>query len=219
MQQAKRNLFNSDLNNNKSKEITQMGKAQTNTKKKKKEKNKKKQKRKSAININQIKSKRQNALNFPFSQIPKNKKRKSSQIIRERSNTGNTRSIINNNINNNLIIINGHNNKKNIKNKEILEDNDSELNSLEYQKALVQDKRTFIQYYISLLKINHLLIFSFYCNNKDYNSQIIKMFLFFFFFSIDFTTNALFFNDDTMHKIYIDEGKFNLIYQIPQIIY
>ena len=31
--------------------------------------------------------------------------------------------------------------------------------------------------------------------------------------------NALFFNDSTMHKIYIDEGNYNFIYQIPQIIY
>ena len=33
------------------------------------------------------------------------------------------------------------------------------------------------------------------------------------------TTNALFFNDSTMHKIYKDNGKFNLEYQIPQIVY
>ena len=33
------------------------------------------------------------------------------------------------------------------------------------------------------------------------------------------TVNALFFNDDTMHKIYIDEGSYNFVYQIPQIIY
>ena len=31
--------------------------------------------------------------------------------------------------------------------------------------------------------------------------------------------NALFFSDNTMHKIYLDEGDFNFIYQIPQIIY
>ena len=30
--------------------------------------------------------------------------------------------------------------------------------------------------------------------------------------------NALFFNDKTMHKIYEDEGSFNFIYQIPQIV-
>ena len=63
------------------------------------------------------------------------------------------------------------------------------------------------------------MIFSFYNNDKDYNSPIIKSFLFFFLFSVHFTVNALFFNDNTMHKIYEDEGSFNFVYQIPQIIY
>ena len=45
------------------------------------------------------------------------------------------------------------------------------------------------------------------------------MFLFFFFFFLDFTVNALFFTDDTMHKIYEDKGKFNILYQIPQTLY
>ena len=100
-----------------------------------------------------------------------------------------------------------------------MEYTNSELNSLPYDKALIQDTRTFIQYYISLLRINHLLIFSFYLYNKDYNSQIIKMFLFFFFFAVHFMVNALFFTDNTMHNIYIEEGSYNLAYQIPKIIY
>ena len=103
--------------------------------------------------------------------------------------------------------------------KEIMELNESELNSLNYKKAIIYDKRTFVEYYLSLLKHNHLIFFSFYHKGKDYNSKIIKIFLFFFFFSTNLTINALFFNDDTMHKIYIDEGNFNLIYQISQIIY
>ena len=49
--------------------------------------------------------------------------------------------------------------------------------------------------------------------------MIVKIFIFFFFFTIDLIINALFFNDDTMHKIYEDEGSYNFIYQIPQIIY
>ena len=85
--------------------------------------------------------------------------------------------------------------------KKLLEYNDNELNSLLYEKAILYDKRTFVQYYVSLLKNKHLLIFSFYSNNNDYNSQIIKIFLFIFFFAVHFTVNALFFNDNTMHKI------------------
>ena len=104
-------------------------------------------------------------------------------------------------------------------NKGILQYNDKELNSLIYEKALAYDKRTYFQYYLSLLKLNHLLIFSFYCNDNDYNSQIIKIFLFFFFFAVHFTINALFFTDGTMHEIYIEEGHFNFIYQLSQIIY
>ena len=93
-----------------------------------------------------------------------------------------------------------------------------ELNQLNYKNALKYDKRTYMQYYISLLRINHLLIFSFY-PDKDYNSRIIKIFLFFFFFTMHLTINALFFNDEIMHKIYSDEGSFNFIYQIPFIFY
>ena len=102
--------------------------------------------------------------------------------------------------------------------KNILEYNDNEINSLSYQVALKKDKRTFFQYYLSLLRVGHPFLFSFY-KNRDYNAQIIKIFLFFFFFAENFTINALFFNDETIHKIYIDQGSFNFIYQIPQVIY
>ena len=61
-------------------------------------------------------------------------------------------------------------------------------------------------------------MFSFSSFN-DYNSKIIKILLFFFSSSLDLTVNALFFTDDTMHKIYQDKGKFNFLYQIPQILY
>ena len=102
--------------------------------------------------------------------------------------------------------------------KEFLEQKDFVINSLEYEKAFKLDKRNYFKYYTSLLKDNHPLMFSFYCNN-DYNSRIIKIFLFFFSFSSDMTINALFFNDNTMHKIYQDKGKFNFLFQIPQILY
>ena len=46
-----------------------------------------------------------------------------------------------------------------------------------------------------------------------------KIYLFFFNFIVNFVVNALFFNDDTMHKIYTDGGSFNFIYNIPQILY
>jgi len=102
--------------------------------------------------------------------------------------------------------------------KIIMEYNDEEKNNLKYKLALKYDKRTYIEYYLSLLKTKHLFIFSFF-NNNDYNSRIIKIDLFFISFTLYYAVNALFFNDNTMHKIYEDEGSFNFIYQLPQIIY
>ena len=104
------------------------------------------------------------------------------------------------------------------KTKEIIKYNDEELNSFNYQEALAYDKRTYCEYYISLLKTKNNLIFSF-CYNNDYNSKIIKIDLFFIGFILFFTVNALFFDDNTMHQIYEDKGSFNLLYQLPQIIY
>ena len=92
------------------------------------------------------------------------------------------------------------------------------MNILLYKQALKIDKRTYFQYYLSLIKTKHIIIFTFMTFN-DYNSLIIKISFFFFSFTLYFTTNALFFNDSTIDKISDDGGSFNLEYQIPQIFY
>ena len=94
--------------------------------------------------------------------------------------------------------------------------NELEINTLSYDLAIKIDKRTYLEYYISLVKTQHDLLFPFY---NDYNAPIIKYDLFFINFSIAYTINALFFNDKTIHEIYKDKGSFNLEYQIAQIIY
>ena len=99
-----------------------------------------------------------------------------------------------------------------------MEYNDVELNNLSYNLALKYDKRTYMQYLISLLKTKHILFFSFFYKS-DYNSKIVKKNLFFIGFILSYAVNALFFNDETMHKIYEDKGTFNFIYQLPHIIY
>ena len=114
--------------------------------------------------------------------------------------------------------------QKNLKNeKTAIEEkfgilNDFELNVLNYEETLINDKRNFIQLYISLIKTKHPLIFSF-CQLKDYNSQMIKIFIFFLTFSMNLTVSAMFYSDSTMHKIYVEYVKFDFIYQLPQMIY
>ena len=67
------------------------------------------------------------------------------------------------------------------KSKNSMEYNYAELNNLPYNLALQKDKRTYCQYYFSLLRVKHFLIFIF-CNDRDYNIKIIKIILFFFVF-------------------------------------
>ena len=104
----------------------------------------------------------------------------------------------------------GDNNYKNL--------NDQEMNSLNYEKAIMYDKRTYCQYYWSLLKKKQLILFTFLPAN-DYNLVSIKIALFITSFSLYFTINGFFFSDDTMHKIYIDKGAYNIVYRIPQILF
>ena len=108
--------------------------------------------------------------------------------------------------------------KEEIKNEEKISLNDEELNSLKYEKALEIDKRTYLQYYLSLIKKKQLIIFTFLPSN-DYNLMSLKISLFIVSFSMYLTINGFFFNDETMHKIYVDNGSYNIIYQIPQILY
>ena len=95
---------------------------------------------------------------------------------------------------------------------------DFELNELPYNKAIKYDKRSFVEYYVQLIKREHLIIFTFFSYN-DYNIISIKLSKFIFSIVLDFALNVVFFFDDSMHKIYLDYGKYSIIAQIPQIIY
>ena len=108
------------------------------------------------------------------------------------------------------------NNKKS-EAQNIKPDTDYEYNWLSYKDALKYDKRSNCEYYVSLIKTKQLFIFTF-CTINDYNSGIIKKFMFFLSFALHYTINALFFDDSNMHQIYKDEGKFNFEYQIGYII-
>ena len=93
-----------------------------------------------------------------------------------------------------------------------------ELNTMNYQKALIHDKRTYFQYYWSLVKRKQIILFIIF-NNDDYNLKTIKIALFFISFSLYFTLNGFFFNDNTMHKFYENNGEYDFVEQIPILIY
>ena len=89
--------------------------------------------------------------------------------------------------------------------KKIIEKNlkyiDEEIDGFSYILSLKIDKRTYCQYYVSLIKTKHNLINAVF-NKNDYNSRIIKINLFIIGLSIKYIVKTLFYNDCTMHKIY-----------------
>ena len=96
--------------------------------------------------------------------------------------------------------------------------NDFELNTMNYKEALEIDKRTYIQYYKSLLVTKHPIIFTFF-SPKDYNVLIIKICLLFLSFAIYYAFNTLFFDFSIIHKVYKDQGDYNISYLFPLIFY
>ena len=103
-------------------------------------------------------------------------------------------------------------------NKKMFKYNDEEINLMEYEEAIKIDKRGFIKYYFSLLRKKQIIIFTF-ISKKDYNIWIVKYALFLISFSLYFIVNAFFFIDDTIHHIHKDNGNYNIVFQIPQIVY
>ena len=95
---------------------------------------------------------------------------------------------------------------------------DSELNSLKYVYAINIDFRTFFQCYCSLLNEIHPILFTFIIKN-DYNLFLSKLSLFIMSFALNIVVNTLFFFDESMHILYKDFGRYNLIFNLPQTIY
>ena len=102
--------------------------------------------------------------------------------------------------------------------KNIMKFTDDEINGLSYEEAMQYDKRTFFQYYISLIKTKHNFIYTF-LYNQDYNTKILKIDSFFVNFAMLYALNGLFFDDDSMHNIYENKGKYDFLYQLPKMIY
>ena len=134
--------------------------------------------------INDYKQNKDNIENKENKEKKENKKNKENKVKKHKTK------------NKDIVLETKNNNLNNLILQHKIELNDYEMNKLDYKEALKIDKRTYLEYYWSLLKLGHLLIFSFITNN-DYNLMIIKICLFFFSFALYYTINALFFDDKT----------------------
>ena len=136
----------------------------------------------------------------------------------EKSKTNSNDNDIINKIDNNTNNQNNQNNNSIQTYDDRIKNIDYEMNDFSYKEAVDNDKRSFFEYFIFLIKTKHWLVLWFY-SNTQYNPIMIKICLFTFSFALYYAINTLFFDDETMNKIYENEGVFNFVYLLPKIIY
>ena len=93
-----------------------------------------------------------------------------------------------------------------------------ELNNLEYLPACDLDKRSFCQTYWSVLLREHIGIMTFLAC-KDHNIFYIKLIRFIIQFCTNFAMNGLFFSDESMHYLYVNNGEYSFVQKIPQLVF
>ena len=162
---------------------------------------------------------KKNNLKIPDS---RNQKKIIKDSINIHSHSSNMKNILNNSrFANTIIDLKPKNDKKNNNIRNNFQQrklDDFELNELNYDEALKLDKRSLFQIYWSILKREHLIIFTF-INCNDYNLLSIKISKCLFLMVTDMSLNSFFFSDDSMHKLFLNYGKYDIFQQIPQMVY
>ena len=118
-----------------------------------------------------------------------------------------------------------YNEKYNKKEKEKSEHNkkniiydDYELNNMDYQDASINDKRSCLRTYWSMLKRENSFLVTFIACN-DYNLFYVKIERFFILLCTEMTMNGLFFIHESMHRKYTEGENFTFVQKLPQLIF
>ena len=94
--------------------------------------------------------------------------------------------------------------------------NDGEINELDYDNSFEHDKRNIFRIYWSFIKYNLLIYFSFLLY-EDFNVNFVKIALFLNYLILYLTFNTMFFNNNSIHNIYINEGQYKIGYHFLSI--
>jgi len=100
---------------------------------------------------------------------------------------------------------------------------EEELNDLDYKYYRNIEKRKWYKIFWSLYKTRYDFISTFFIYNqegfyKEYKLYTIKVMIYLNSLITSFIINILFYTDDTMHRLYEDDGKYNLLFRLPKII-
>ena len=106
-------------------------------------------------------------------------------------------------------------NKENRKN---LLDSLYDVQDMDYEEAIIYDKRGYIKMYCGYLLDTEIILGTF-CNNNQLDLFIIKLSFLLFTFQICFFLNALFYTDKYISNVYFNNGILDIVYQLPKSIY
>ena len=95
---------------------------------------------------------------------------------------------------------------------------DYELNNMDYQDASINDKRSCLRTYWSMLKRENSFLVTFIACN-DYNLFYVKIERFFILLCTEMTMNGLFFIHESMHRKYTEGENFTFVQKLPQLIF
>jgi len=100
---------------------------------------------------------------------------------------------------------------------------EEELNDLDYEYYRNIERRKWYEIFWSLYKTRYDFISTFFIYNnekyyKEYKLYTIKVIIYLNSLITSIIINILFYTDDTMHRLYEDDGKYNMLYRLPKIV-
>ena len=95
---------------------------------------------------------------------------------------------------------------------------DEDLQNMDYEKAIIEDKRSFLRMFWEFL-VDKLIILGTFFTNNYLNLFIIKLSFFIFTFQISFFLNALFYTDEYISDSYHNNGVLDFISGLPKSFY
>ena len=96
--------------------------------------------------------------------------------------------------------------------------NYEDLQDMDYEKAIVYDKRNYIKIFWSFL-VDSQIILETFCTENYLYLFVIKLSFFVFTFQISFFLNALFYTDEYVSDAYHNDGVLDFIVGLPKSIY
>ena len=115
---------------------------------------------------------------------------------------------------------NNHNTKAKVYNINIisLSKTDSEIQDLDYEEAIIYDKRSYLRMYWGFL-VDSQIILGTFCTDNNLDLFVIKLSFLVCTFQISFFLNALFYTDEYISDAYHNDGVLDFFSGLPKSIY